>query len=151
MDRLYTFETDQFGINDEGIHLLRSKYNYKSIVTGEIEFIELIRGKEFVNWVFILLIGIVMLVFGLYYGLSLFDFFNSSNGGRIYIEELLVPFFPICIGIYMVYVSFRTTMILKVQLKNKKFQLSMRPLIKEGKYEEFEKYMNENIKNKQGK
>lgn len=145
MNKKYTFETNQFGINEEGIHLLRNRFNYKSIQTKEIESLELKNGKEFKNWILLLLLGIGMLTFAGYYVIAIISFFNDASSGSFYIEELLVPFLPTFIGAYLIYISFKNTINLIVRLRNKKFQFSMSQLIKDNKLEEFEIFIQENL------
>lgn len=148
MNKTYTFQTTQFGINDEGLYLLRNRFNYKSYDRHQVVSFELKQGKEYSNWKVLIALGIALIIFAIYYSLGLLEFFNQSNGGRIYIEELLVPFLPTCIGLYLLFISFKNTINLIVVIKNEKLQLSLKELIHAGQLEGFKDYLEKNYKDK---
>lgn len=54
----YYFETDQLGISETGIHLLRNRFNYETIEYSSIQEIRIEKGKQIKNWLLVLLLGI---------------------------------------------------------------------------------------------
>lgn len=141
MENELTFETNQFGVNTDGIHLLRSKFVYESITFNEIQSSIIKKGREFKNWIIMFIIGLILIGFALNHIYNLWNFFHSEEGGVIYIESFIIPFFPTIIGFILVYLSFRNTLVLQIMTRKKNKVLSLRPLIKKDVIEEFEKYM----------
>lgn len=60
--KIYNFETEQFGISDVGIHLLRSRYNYETYEFKDIDQITVVRGKQVYNWIVLFTLGILFLL-----------------------------------------------------------------------------------------
>lgn len=148
MSKSYTFQTSQFGTNNEGLYLLRNRFNYESYTSHQMVSLALTPGKEYKNWKVLIVLGIAFISFAIYYSIGVLAFFNQPKGGRIYIEELLVPFFPTCIGLYLLFISFKKTINLVVVLKNKSLQLSLTELILAGQLEAFEDYLELNYSDK---
>lgn len=145
MENELKFETDQFGVNPEGIHLLRSKFIYKTIPYDEIQSSVIKNGREYKNWVIMLIIGLASIAFAINHIYNLWNFFHSPEGGVIYIESLIVPFFPTIIGLLLIYLSLRNTLILNIMTLQKNHTLSLRPLIRKNVISEFEKYLKSQI------
>ena len=49
MEKQYLFEAEKFGLSEESIHLLRNRFNYKSIRLTEIDSIYIEDGKDLKN------------------------------------------------------------------------------------------------------
>jgi hypothetical protein len=60
----YNFQTEEFGVSESGIHLLRSGFNYKTITLSEIDRIRIERAKEIHNWWLVFIIGSALIGFG---------------------------------------------------------------------------------------
>jgi hypothetical protein len=138
----YKFETDEFGLTGEGIHLLRSRYNYETIPFNQIEKIRVKDSKIVNNWLILLIIGLASIVFSLYYGSVLLDVFKDDRINRIYIEEIMIPFLPLVFGGFMVYSSLRTGKMLIVTYNKKTKRLPLDKLYKQGKLDSFVKELN---------
>lgn len=122
----YHFETKEFGISDTGIHLLRSRFNYETIEFTQLESLRVEKGKELNNWVVVLIIGLALVSFGVYYCLRMYDILDTGAVRVVNIEELLVPLLPLLMGGYCVYSSTRNGIILRVRTvkgKAEKFPL----------------------------
>jgi uncharacterized membrane protein YqjE len=124
----YHFECREFGVSDQGIHLLRSGFNYETIEFNNLESLTIERGKELNNWPLVLSIGIAFLSFALYYLMRLYDvFFDPENRvTSIFVEEILVPIFPLLLGAYCIYSSLKNGIVMRtrtVQDKTNKFTL----------------------------
>ncbi|MDO6392382.1 hypothetical protein Q4E40_19765 [Pontibacter sp. BT731] len=141
----YRFCTEQFGISDSGIHLLRSRYNYKSVASADVTSVVIRRGKAIKNWLFLLLFGVACLGFSAYYTSIIYDFFYSEEGGRIYIEEIVVPVIPAFAGIAAITVALRNTTIAIVQYRGGKLVLDLSDLVKSGEATSFVLYLNETV------
>jgi hypothetical protein len=115
----YHFETREFGISDTGIHLLRSGFNYETIEFFQIERLTIEKGKELNNWIAILVVGLMLISFSLYYSFRLFSVVSSGEVNVVYIEEVLVPLFPFLIGAYCLYSSTRNGTILQIETVKK--------------------------------
>lgn len=135
MDNQYNFETDQFGLSKDSIHLLRNRYNFKTIDFDKIDSIEIKNGKDLKNWILVLLIGLGLLCFVFYDLIRIYEYYQESY--IIYIERLLIPLFPFLLGVYSVIISFRKSQIMIVSHGNKKFYLSLRQLVKSNTFEQF--------------
>lgn len=133
----YTYETDQFGISEKSIHLLRNRFNYHTIDFGNVQSLMIRKGMEHKNWVLILTIGIGLLTFVLIDTLEIYNRWYTAR--VIYIERLLIPLFPLLLGLYSVAISIRKSMIMVVQDEKKRYYLSLRQLTREKQYEAFAK------------
>ncbi len=49
MDELYKYEAEQFGISEKSLHLLRNRFNYKTIDFNQIDSITIKKGKTMKN------------------------------------------------------------------------------------------------------
>ena len=61
----YKYRTDEFGLSETGVHLLRNNYNYKTINYEDITLLEIKHGKLFSNWLVVLLIGAGLIAFSI--------------------------------------------------------------------------------------
>ncbi len=139
MGSQYKFETEQFGITEISLNLLRNRFNYLSIDFKDINSITIEKGNDLKNWLLVLIIGLGLLSYVVYDLISMYIFFTNNDGGVIYIERLLMPLFPLLLGIYSVIISFRKALIMKVHVKKKRFYFSLRDLTKKGIYSDFVK------------
>jgi len=145
----YKFETREFGISEEGVHFLRNRYNYKTVEFNKIEKLIIERGKELNNWLLILIIGLILTSFALFYSIKLFQLFNSNEVSRIYIEEILIPVLPLMLGVYCLYASTKNCTILRlitIDKKGKKFP--MKEIERKGELKVFTEFLKDNLKSK---
>lgn len=61
----FNFKTDQFGINSEGLHLLRSGYCYRTLLIQELESIEIKKGIRVKNRIGLIIFGLLNLALGI--------------------------------------------------------------------------------------
>ncbi len=135
MGSIYDFETEQFGLSKSSIHLLRNRFNYKTIDFVNIDSVVIKKGKELKNWVWVLIVGLGLLIFVMFDLIRIYEYYQESF--VIYIERLLIPFFPLLLGLYSVMLSFRSSQIMIVKNGNKKHHLSLRKFIKSNNYKDF--------------
>jgi len=132
----YLFQSRYFAISAQGIHLLRSGYNYKTMTYPEISGLEVRKGHELKNWVFVMIIGIILTGYGLFDIFQIYQLFNNPTIPRVYIERMIIPFFPLLLGIYSFWIASRKSWIL--QVKSKQVQhLSLKEFVEKNTFNEF--------------
>ena len=145
MNSKYIYQTKYFGVSNDGFHLLRNGFNYKIFAFEDVKELDIKKGKGVKNWAFLLCFGVVCTACALYYAWGVFDFLNGDEGGRIYIEQILIPFFPLAIGVFSIFMALRSTEVVIVHLQHKKEQLPIKELIKAGKLNDFVELMNSKL------
>jgi hypothetical protein len=139
----YKFETSDLGISDEGLHLLRSGYNYKTLPFTDIYSIKLSKGRLTKNWKASFIFGSLLLLLGIYSATRLFVFFNSPGGGSIYIQEVLIPLFPFLTGVYCLYISLQKGEVLVAEVKGKKETFPVTAIEKKGELPDLKNFLQE--------
>jgi hypothetical protein len=94
----YAFETPEFGLNENGLHRLRSRFPFESLPYTAITQAEVKRGKTVQNWWLLLAFGVLCLGLAGYVAYGIFWFFKFGHG-RITIQEIVVPIIPAFLGI----------------------------------------------------
>lgn len=125
----YTFETARFGLSDDGLHLLRSGHNYKTLAYRDIRRATLKKGVAIKNWLLVLLLGIGLISFAVYQAAHLYHLFMDPNTHKVYIESILLPVLPLLLGNYCIYVSLKRTTILKVKYRGGRAKLPLDELV----------------------
>lgn len=145
----YYFETREFGVSDDGIHLLRSRFNYETIQFNQIDSLTIEKGKELNNWLAILAIGLALVSFAIYYALGLFRVIDNDEVDLIYIEEILVPLIPFMVGGYCLYSSTRSGIILRLRtIKKKTDKFPLREFEQEDKLRPFQEFLKKKLNTK---
>ncbi|MCE7996872.1 MAG: hypothetical protein HEP71_33230 [Roseivirga sp.] len=136
----YKFHDNHLGLSDEGIHLLRNGYNYKTLDFKEIGRVEIKKGNALKNRLVLLIIGLGMIGFSIFFVVRLISLFNSDAYFRISIQEILIPLFPFLLGSYCLYAIAKKETILKINgPKTQKFSLSS--FEKNGELESLKAYL----------
>src|SRR5687768_6891151 len=145
----YHFETREFGVSDRGIHLLRSRFNYETIEFDQVDHLTIEKGKELNNWLAILVIGLALVSFSVYYTVRLFSIVDNNEVNVIYVEEILVPLLPFMIGGYCLYSSTRNGTILRLRTINSKTdKFPLKEFEKEDKLGRFQDFLKAKLKTK---
>ena len=124
----YTFQTDLFGVNEDGFHLLRSGYNYKSYTFESINKITIKKGRLVRNWMLLLSFGIFFSAVGLYSaGKVFYEYYFANNFHRFYIEQIIFPVLPTVVGIFSIYQSLRIGPVIEISSEqgSKSFPLKL--------------------------
>jgi hypothetical protein len=138
----YLFETPEFGISQKGIHLLRSGFNYETIDWSELNSVKIYKGKELYNWWIILLLGIALLVLGIYLSIRTLDILMVKENPQNYVKMLLFLLIPV-IGIYFIFNAIKTGTLMKINYANfKKKMFPLRKIEREARLEEFKSLLN---------
>jgi hypothetical protein len=129
----FLFQTDEFGLDDHAMHFLRNRFRYHSVPLATAS-VRIERGADIRNWQLMLLFGLTLLLFGLWYGWHVVAFLQSGEGGRIYIEQVVLPVFPSLLGLFALTMASRRGPVLILQEEIGKFRtVSLRPLEKNGR------------------
>jgi hypothetical protein len=142
----YAYETTEFGLSDEGIHLLRSRFNYETIPFSDVQSITIERGKELNNWILILLFGVALITVSLFYILRALHVIGNYEVNVIYIEQIVIPVIPLLLGCYCLYSSTRNGTILRLKtVKNKKDKFPLKEIEKTNSLSNFQQYLKERL------
>ncbi len=147
MDK-YDFELTDFALSKTGIHLLRSSFNYKTILYYEVDEVVLKKALETKRPVISIIFGICLISFTFFYVLSLFTNFNDPRVHRIYIESIILPALPFILGLYLLYISVKKEPVLQVVLGKERYILRIRELINKNAAVDLKKYLNQKLPNK---
>lgn len=145
----YLFETSEFGLSDKGIHLLRSRFNYETIDYADVSALTIEKGKELNNWLVILIIGLGLFSFAVYYTFRLFSVLTNHEVAVISTEEILVPLIPFMMGGYCIYSSTRNSTVLRIKtVKDKRNKLSLKELAKDNKLQDLQQFLKDRVSTK---
>lgn len=141
----YDIESKDFSLSPLGLHLLRNKFNYKTINLADVDKAYFTRAPETKNVALALLIGVVFVVFAIYSAICVYDDFHDPLAYHIYIESIMLPVFPLLAGSYCIYIAVKKIPLLIIELKNKKYKLSVVDVINTGQLYELESYLKEKL------
>lgn len=149
MNTPYQFEDAFVAFSDEKVHLLRNRFEYDAIPFSKLESIILTKGRTIKNWLIILMIGIGLLSAGGYAAFNIYDFFTSSEGGRIFIEEIMVVFIVNIAGLYCTYIALAKETVLQINTRNQVENFSIKSFKKSGVFEDLMKFLEQKVTIKQ--
>src|SRR3954447_7834430 len=142
---MYDFETTDFALSAEGIHLLRSRFNYKTISYEAVDKAIIKRGSEISNVFPSLLLGIALIIFAFYQAIYFIRLFADPNVHTIYIERILLPFIPALFGTYLMYVGLKKGPALVIRSARKMYKLRLRDFFKNSKSNDLKNYLSEKL------
>lgn len=142
---LYHFQFEDFALSDKGVHLLRNRFNFKTITYGQISKAIVTRSAEIRNAVLILILGVAMVCFAFYQSRWVIGLFNDPQVYHIYIESLILPIVPACLGIYCIYSALRKGPILILKEGKKTYRLRLRAAVRKGQGYDFESYLDKQL------
>lgn len=128
----YAFYTDEFGMDDTGIHLLRNRFRYQSFRYEELQQVRVGEGPDIQNWAVVLAFGVVFLGVGLWGCYALYWFFTQGEGSIDY-RLVVVPFFPLVLGALAVVSALRRTAVLEIRDHHRKRRVSLREVERNGR------------------
>lgn len=133
----YQFRTEQFGLNDEGIHLLRTGFPYLSMPWRDITKVKIRQGREYSRWRIMLGLGILLLSFSIVYGIAIYRFLNSGTSGWLELEYIAAIGMPLAIGGFLVAGAMQRSPVMELKHAGKLYHLSLRAFAKEGQLHDF--------------
>jgi hypothetical protein len=140
-ETVYTYEAEKFAVSENGLHLLRNRFNYETIAWNTIESIEVSNGKDLRNWLWVLFVGVALAGYAIYDIFYILFIFNDPNVHQIYVERLVIPVIPLSLGLYSIFIALRNTRVMVIKGATKTYFLSLRYLIKSSQYSEFIAFM----------
>lgn len=111
----YAFETPEFGLDEQGLHRLRSRFPFEDIAYSQLSEAKVTRGKSVQNWYLLLLVGICCIGFSAFTAYRLFMFL-SFGSGHFYVQTIVTPLLPGAIGIAAIWQALRVTDILVIRV-----------------------------------
>jgi hypothetical protein len=144
----YDIESRDFALSQQGIHLLRNRFNYKTINFYDVHKATFTRAADTKNVVFILIVGLLLVAFAVYQAVGVYEDFHDPSVYHIYIEAILLPVFPLLLGLYCVYIAVKKVPLLIIELNSEKHKLSLKDIINAGRMEVLETYLKEKLREK---
>ncbi|WP_224996470.1 hypothetical protein [Cesiribacter sp. SM1] len=141
----YHFQTDKVGFSDEGLHLLRNRFNFKTISYKKIHSIEIMQGWEMNNWLVLLLFGLLLVIFAFSAALSLYLNYIDPNVHIIYTEQILMILLPLMMGLFTIYSALQRGEVLWVSYGTQKLKFPLKALHKSGKRQEFLQFLRTHV------
>jgi len=142
---IYDFEGTDFALSSRGIHLLRSRYNYKTIEYENVQKAVIERGTEIHNVIVAFVLGVGLVTFAFFQTLYIIRLFNDPNAHTIYIESIVLPLLPALIGSYLIYIAIKKRPILIIKSGKMKQKLRLREFIRNNKIEDLKNYLSQKL------
>jgi hypothetical protein len=111
----YAFETPEFGLDEQGLHRLRSRFAFEHVAYADLTQATVTRGKSVQNWALLLVVGFCCSGFSVFTAYRLYLFLNYGRG-HVYVQTLATPIIPGAIGLAAVWQALRVTDILVVRV-----------------------------------
>jgi len=144
----YDFEATDFALSIQGVHLLRSGFNYKTIEYLDIDKATIKRTREIKNVFLSMIFGFFLLAFAILQTLNVINTFNDPNVHKIYIESIILPLFPGLIGIYLIYVSNKKGLVLILETGSNRQKLRLSAFVKTNNTNQLRNYLNARLSNR---
>jgi hypothetical protein len=138
---LYQFQLEDFALSDSGVHLLRNRFNFKTIEYEEIKSATIEKATEIRNASLILILGVSFVCFAFYQCRWITELFTNPQIYTISIEAIVLPVIPAFLGFYCIFIALKKGPVLKLEERNKKYKLRLRSVVKNNLLLEFEKYL----------
>jgi hypothetical protein len=127
----YAFETPEFGLDEVGLHRLRSRFAFEQIPYSAINKVEVTRGRSVQNWWLLLAFGLACLGVGLWTALSLYLFLTSPKPeGRVDVRAVATPLIPTVLGVVAIWQALQIEDILVVRYGKRRLVLPLDKLKK---------------------
>jgi hypothetical protein len=137
----YQFQTEDFALSSDGVHLLRNQFNFKTIGYNDIRQARIERSVEIRNAPAIFCIGILLVAFAFYQTRWVVWLFNDPRTFHIDIISIVLPIIPLLLGSYCLYASIRKGPVLRLEEGSRVHKLRLRPVVKKNLTAELERYM----------
>jgi hypothetical protein len=144
----YVIESKDFALSPEGVHLLRNRFNYKTLDFYDIDKATFTRAAETKHVLLTLIVGALLVAFAVYQTISVYEDFQDPSVYRIYIESIILPVLPLLVGLYCIYIAVKKVPLLIIELKSEKYKLSLRDIISDGRMQVLETYLKEKLREK---
>ena len=133
----YNFETREFAVSDAGIHLLRDRYNYRTIRFSEINQITIEKGKETPNWIGAFMLGTAILYAAVDFSMITIYNFISGNVDTRQVHMFVFLLLFGCAGGCFVYSSLQHGVVLRISYKNgKRDKFPLKEIIMQDRFDD---------------
>lgn len=123
----YAFETPEFGLDEQGLHRLRSRFAFEHVAYADLTEARVTRGKSVQNWALLLLVGLCCLGFSAFTAYRLAMFITYGRG-HFYVQTLVTPLLPGAIGLAAIWQALRVTDILVVRVGRRRLVFPLETL-----------------------
>lgn len=144
----YDFESKDFALSDKGVHLLRNRFNYKTISFTELDKATFTKDVETKNVGLTWVVGILLILFAIFQSKGVYESFNDPSVREIYIESIVLPVLPFLIGLYCVYISVKKVPTLLVEIPGGKYKLNLEDIIKSQQLDNLQAYLKTKLRTK---
>ena len=144
----YDFEATDFALSTQGVHLLRSGFNYKTVQYTEIDKATIKRAREIKNVFLSMIFGTCLLVFAILQIMFVIGLFKNPNVHKIYIESIILPLLPGLFGIYLLYIANKKGLILIIETGSKIRKLRLSDFVKDNNTSKLINYLNTQLSNR---
>jgi hypothetical protein len=125
----YTFVTPEFGLDEAGLHRLRSRFPFQTIPYAAMSRAEVTRGRSVQNWWLLLSFGLVCLGVAIVTAFNLYLFLTSPTAhGRINVRAVALPVIPAFVGVAAIWQALRVEDILVVRYGRRRLVLPLSKL-----------------------
>jgi len=137
----YAFETPEFGLDETGLHRLRSRFAFEQIPYSAMSRVEVTRGRSVQNWWLLLAFGLACLGVGLWTAVSLYLFLTSPKPeGHVDVRAVATPIIPTVLGLVAIWQALQVEDILVVRYGRRRLVLPLSKL-KKGNVAELSYYL----------
>lgn len=137
----YDFESKDFALSAEGVHLLRNRFNYKTIDFYDIDKAILTKAAETTNGALCLIAGCLLIAFAIYYAVGIYNDFYNPSVYHIEIQNIVIPVLPLLCGFYCIYIAVKKVPLLVLESKNKQHKFSLKGMIDAGRIDNLRAYL----------
>jgi hypothetical protein len=123
----YAFETPEFGLDEQGLHRLRSRFAFEHMAYADLTEARVTRGKLVQNWALLLLVGLCCVGFSAFTAYRLAMFLTYGRG-HFYVQTLVTPLLPGAIGLAAIWQALRVTDILVVRVGRRRLVFPLETL-----------------------
>jgi hypothetical protein len=125
----YAFETPEFGLDEAGLHRLRSRFAFAQIPYAAMSRVEVTRGRSVQNWWLLLAFGLACLGVGIWTAVSLYLFLTSPKPeGRVDVRAVATPLIPTVLGVVAIWQALQVEDILVVRYGKRRLVLPLSKL-----------------------
>lgn len=137
----YAFETPEFGLDETGLHRLRSRFAFEQIPYPAMSRAEVMRGRSVQNWWLLLAFGLACLGVGVWTAISLYLFLTSPREyGKVDVRAVATPIIPTVLGLVAIWQALQVEDIMVVRYGRRRLVLPLSKL-KKGNVAELTYYL----------
>jgi hypothetical protein len=102
-------------------------------------------GTEIKRGVLVLMLGMGLVCFACYQSRWVIGLFTDPGVYHIYIESIILPLLPACVGVYCIYIALRKGPILTLKEGRQTHRLRLRDMVRNGQVAAFEAYLTKRL------